>query len=415
MLGKILIEKKFILDIKEDQNLPFYHLIPQHKARSVSLLEIILRNLSVIDDELSIHLRSKTNIRVLNILRIATAEIFLDKIPTHAAVDCAVRLAKEEKKTVRFSGLVNAVCRKLVKRLEDGDLLAPPLLSPEFIAGLKTFYDMKTIKRFGLAQGTKPPLDITIKDKLKERSYADLLNGCLLPSGTIRLNYECQVTKLPGYEEGDWWVQDFSSSMPIRLLGSISGLTALDVCSAPGGKTLQLAAAGARVTSVEISKKRSKKLINNLLRTKLTAKVIINDVNKIDLKSLFDIVLVDAPCSATGTIRRNCDLQYLEAHSRISKLVKKQKELLKKAMHFVKPGGRLLYCTCSLVPMEGEEILTEVLKFARNWKQNIITGYNFGIEPEWIDISGGLRLRPDFWQTIGGMDGFYIAMLTRKN
>ena len=415
MLGKILIEKKFILDIKEDWNLPFYHLAPQQKARSLSLLEIILRNLSVIDEELNIHLRSETNIRVLNILRIAAAEIFFDKTPIHAAVDCAVRLAKEEKKTVRFSGLVNAICRKLVKRLEDGDILATPLLSPEFIAGLKTFYDMKTINRFGVVQGKRPPLDITIKDKSKERLYADLLNGYLLPSGTIRLNYECQVTKLPGYEEGDWWVQDFSSSLPIRLLGSISGLTALDVCAAPGGKTLQLAAAGARVTSVEISKKRSKKLIKNLSRTKLSAEVIIDDANSINLNNLFDIVLVDAPCSATGTIRRNCDLQYLEPHLRISKLVKKQRELLRGAMRFVKPGGQLLYCTCSLIPTEGEEILTEVLKFARNWKQNIITGYNFGIEPEWIDIYGGLRLRPDFWQSIGGMDGFYIAILTRKN
>ena len=151
------------------------------------------------------------------------------------------------------------------------------------------------------------------------------------------------------------------------------------------------------------------------MRTKLTAKVIINDVNKIDLKSLFDIVLVDAPCSATGTIRRNCDLQYLDPYKRLVNLVKNQREILKKAMCFVKPGGRLVYCTCSLVPSEGEQVIMEIIRDSSGWRQDTILGQNLGIDPKWVDCFGGLRLRPDFWKSIGGMDGFYIAMLTRKN
>ena len=321
---------------------------------------------------------------------------------------------KLEKNLIRFSGLVNAVCRKMVKKLEEGFRLAPPLLNSDFIASLKTIYDYETLKRFGLVQRKRPPLDLTIKDKLREQFYAEKLKGHLLPSGTIRLDYDCQVTELPGYEKGDWWVQDFSSSIPVRLLGSIFGLTALDVCAAPGGKTLQLASGGAKVTSVEISKKRSQRLADNLARTKLSAEIIINDINKTSFKKLFDIVLVDAPCSATGTIRRNYDLQYLKPYTRISKLVQQQKNIVKKAMQYVKPGGRFIYCTCSLVPAEGEDILSEVLQFGCNWKQDIISGCNLGIEPDWVDRLGGLRLRPDYWQSIGGMDGFYIAILTRK-
>ena len=414
MLEKVLIEKQLISDIKVNQAFPFYYLLPQQKARSLSLLEIILRNLPTIDNQINTHLKSKTHFRVVNILRIAAAEIFIDKIASYAAVDCAVRLVKQEKKLARFSGLVNAVCRKMVKKLEPRVNVALPLLSPDFIAALEGIYDFEIIKNFGLAQGKRPPLDITVKNQLNEQLYADLLNGQLLPSGTIRLDPDCQITELPGYKEGDWWVQDFSASIPVRLLGSIAGLKVLDICAAPGGKTLQLASGGAVVTSVEISKKRAQKLFDNLARTKLRAEIIINDIHKIDFKSSFDIVLVDAPCSATGTIRRNCDLQYLEPHGRVGRLVKQQREIVRKAMRFVKPGGQLIYCTCSLFPAEGEEILREILQSADNWIQKIICGYNFGIEQKWIDAHGGLRLRPDYWQSSGGMDGFYIAILKRK-
>ena len=414
MLEKILIKKQLISYIKENKRFPFWYISSEQKARSLSLLEIILRNLTVLDKEIYQHVRHKTSFKIVNILRIASAEILFDKIPTHAAVDCAVRLTKLDKKLLRFSGLVNVVCRKISKKLLDGSSLDDPLLCNELLIGLKNIYDFETLKRFSLAQQKRPPLDLTIKDVNRENYYADLLEGCLLPSGTVRLQHQNQLTKMSGYEEGDWWVQDFSSSIPVKLLGPVFGLSVFDVCAAPGGKTLQLASGGAQVTALEISKKRARKLRENLSRTKLSADIIIDDIHKIEVKNLFDIVLVDAPCSATGTIRKNCDLQYLNPHKRVDSLVTMQKAIIKKAMCFVKPGGRLLYCTCSLLPSEGEEVISQSIRYSSDWSQAIISGENLGINPEWVDRCWGLRLRPDFWQSIGGMDGFYIAMLIRK-
>ena len=414
MLGQIFIKKKLISNIKEDKTFPFWHLIPEEKARSLSLLEQVLRNLDSLDNEINKHLKGKTSAKIINILRIAAAEMFVDKIPTHAVVDSAVRLAKSDKKLFRFSGLVNAVCRKLVKKLMSGSNLNSPLLSADFVRSLTKNYDIETIRRFSLAQRERPPLDITVKAVSLEKYYADSLKGNLLPSGTIRLGSQNQVTKIPGYQDGDWWVQDFSASIPIKLLGSVKGLSALDVCAAPGGKTLQLASGGAEVTALEISRKRAERLLENLKRTKLLAKVVIGDFQEFKSKNLFDIALVDAPCSSTGTIRRNCDLQYLSPYKRVDTLAKYQISIVKKAMGFVKPGGRLLYCTCSLFSAEGEDVIKEILQYSMNWKQELINGKNLGINSAWIDGVGGLRLRPDFWQSIGGMDGFYIAMLLRE-
>ena len=258
-------------------------------------------------------------------------------------------------------------------------------------------------------------MDITLKDATRQNYYAKLLDGNVLPSGTVRLKHQKQVSKLPGYEEGDWWVQDFSASLPIKLLGAIDGFSALDVCAAPGSKTLQLISGGASVTAIEISEKRAKILKENMNRTSLVAELIIGDLQQYKTNKLFDIVLVDAPCSATGTLRRNCELQYLDPVSRINGLVKQQKAILKKSMSFVKLGGILVYCTCSLVPAEGEDIISHVLDGESSWKQVLIKSENLGINEAWLDVYGGLRLRPDYWPSIGGMDGFYIAILTREN
>ncbi len=413
MLRKVLVDKMLISEIKEDYRFSYRYLIPEQKARSLSLLETILRNLSVIDKIINVYLRQKPNSRIVNILRIAAAEILYDSIATHAAVDSAVRLTKSDKRLVKFAGLVNAICRKIANKGLSANNFGSPLLSQQLITGLKNTYDLNTIKEFGIAQKQRPPVDITIKEPSKEIYYYKLLAGRILPSGSIRLQHKNQISKLPGFDEGAWWVQDFSSAMPVRLFGKIEGLSALDVCAAPGGKTMQLAAAGASVTAIEISRERATKLKNNLNRTNLMAEIIVEDIKKFRTAKLFDIVLVDAPCSATGTIRRNCDLQYLDPLKRVKVLVRQQKAILKKAMSFVKPGGRLLYCTCSLLPEEGESIIEETLKYCFNWKQLIVDVKNFDIDPDWVDSSGGLRLRPDYWKSIGGMDGFYIAMLKK--
>ena len=414
MLGKILVEKKMNSDIKENDNFPFKGMVPEHKARSLSLLENILRNMSTLDNMINDYLTQKTNIRVMNILRICSAEILIDKIACHAAVDSAVRLAKFDKKLFRFSGLINAVCRKISKAVKDGKVLDNPSLSNDFEVLLKKTYSSDIVKKFGLAQASRPPLDLTVRDESSTKNYANLLDAKILPSGSLRLLHQRQVSKLAGYDTGDWWVQDFSASIPVRLLGDINGLQILDVCAAPGGKTMQLASNGAVVTAIEVSKRRSKTLSENLLRTGLIAHIRTEDICNSNMGELYDVVLVDAPCSSTGTIRRNCDLQFLEPLKRISGLVKQQKIILKKSMQFVKTGGRLLYCTCSLMPEEGEDIINQILKDEVSWKQLQIKPEEFGIQSDWIDKFGGLRLQPNFWENLGGMDGFYIAMLVKE-
>ena len=177
---------------------------------------------------------------------------------------------------------------------------------------------------------------------------------------------------------------------------------------------MQLASNGAVVTAIEVSKRRSKTLSENILRTCLIAHIRTEDICNSNTGELYDVVLVDAPCSSTGTIRRNCDLQFLEPLKRISGLVKQQKIILKKSMQFVKTGGRLMYCTCSLMPEEGEDIINQILKDEVSWKQLQIKPEEFGIQSDWIDKFGGLRLQPNFWETLGGMDGFYIAMLVKE-
>ena len=176
---------------------------------------------------------------------------------------------------------------------------------------------------------------------------------------------------------------------------------------------MQLVSGGAKVTALEVSNKRANLLLDNLSRTKLQADVKVANFKTFNIENRFDIVLVDAPCSATGTIRRNCELQYLNPYKRIDLLIKEQISILEKAMLFVKPGGRLLYCTCSLVPSEGEKIIKKIFENNDNWKQIIIDGKTLGVNPEWVDCFGGLRLRPDYWATTGGMDGFYIAILRK--
>ena len=234
----------------------------------------------------------------------------------------------------------------------------------------------------------------------------------MLPTGSLRLPGRAQVSALPGYAEGAWWVQDAAAAVPVRLFGDLAGRTALDLCAAPGGKTLQLAAAGAAVTALDASEARLRRLRENLGRTGLAAEVVAADALAWEPGRRFDAVLVDAPCSATGTIRRHPDLPYLRTGRELGPLVALQAALLRRAWDWVAPGGRLVYCVCSLLPAEGEE---QVARFLAAMPDARVGGAGRGRarawSPGWIDAAGGLRLRPDFWPERGGMDGFYAVCL----
>ena len=243
--------------------------------------------------------------------------------------------------------------------------------------------------------------------------WAAALGAEVLPTGSLRLPVRAQVSALAGYAEGAWWVQDAAAAVPVRLFGALAGRTALDLCAAPGGKTLQLAAEGAAVTALDASEARLRRLRENLGRTGLAAEIVAADALAWEPGRRFDAVLVDAPCSATGTIRRHPDLPYLRSGREFGPLVTLQASLLRRAWDWVAPGGRLVYCVCSLLPVEGEEQVARFLGDIPEARVVVPDAAALGVEPGWIDAAGGLWLRPDYWPERGGMDGFYAVSLAK--
>ena len=218
---------------------------------------------------------------------------------------------------------------------------------------------------------------------------------------------------MPGFERGDWWVQDAAAALPARILNAQPGERVLDLCAAPGGKTLQMAAAGADVTAVDTSEGRLVRLQENLARTGLSATVSAGDV--MAQSGQYDAVLLDAPCSATGTIRRHPDLPHAKDGAGFGALIELQAQMLAHAWTLVKPGGRLVYCTCSLLPDEGECQIEDALEMFPEARVGDGVRTLEGIDASWITEEGGLRLRPDYWPELGGMDGFYMAELVKTD
>ncbi len=351
------------------------------------------------------------------ILLLGGAQLLFLDTPAHAAIDLSVRLAKQDHEARHFSGLINAVLRKIA--IEGRNVLngldTPRLNTPDWLwTSWTKAYGPRQAAAIAKAHREEPPLDITPKSDAP--GWAARLGGLALLGGSIRLaHHSGSIEELPGYADGAWWVQDAAAAMPARLFGEHSGKTALDLCAAPGGKTLQLGAAGARVTAVDISAQRLARLRENLQRTKLEAEVIVGDVLTFDLPEKFDAVLLDAPCSATGTIRRHPDLPYVKSPAQIKELEILQRRMLDKAAQLVRPGGSLVYSTCSLEPAEGEDQLARFLAANPAFSPVPIAPGEAGIESHFITAAGYLRTLP--FMPIGaamGLDGFFAARLTRN-
>ncbi|MFN4129647.1 MAG: RsmB/NOP family class I SAM-dependent RNA methyltransferase [Paracoccaceae bacterium] len=371
------------------------------RARAERLATQVLRQLDRIDRVLKPLLRKAPPLGVLNILRLAVCER-AEGAAAHGVVNEAVALARRGRRTTHLSGLVNAVLRALPEVVDLAALPAPQM--PRWIRQpLVHAHGREVVAAIEAVQAQVPPLDITPK-----AGATVLPEGERLPSGSIRLAAPGQITQLPGYDSGDWWVQDAAAAMAVRLMGVQQGESVLDVCAAPGGKTLQLADAGAEVTALDISAPRMARVEQNLARTGLTARLVVADALHWQPETPFDAILLDAPCSATGTLRRHPDLQHIKDGSEIDGLVALQSALLDRALGWLKPGGRLVYCTCSLLPAEGEDQLAAAL--LRHPGLAVAPPALPWLPPDWVTAQGGVRLRPDFW---GGMDGFFIATLTR--
>ena len=403
-LDGVLREKRMLAHMPADTRLS-----PADQARAGRLVSLVLRHLAPLDACIAPYLDRKPPLPALMILRLAAAELLVAGEDAHGVVDSAVTLAKRNRSTARMAGMVNAVLRKVSVEGPERFAAEPPQRLPGWIAGpVKKRWGAEVLRAVEAAHLPLPPIDLT----LKLGADPDIPSATRLPTGSLRLPPGTQVTALPGYDTGAFWVQDAAAALPARLLGDVSGARVLDLCAAPGGKTMQLAAMGAQVTAVDLSQSRMARVAQNLARTGLSAELIVADA--FDHRAApYDAILLDAPCTASGTIRRHPDLPHVKDWTEVEPLTRLQMRLLDHALTLLKPGGRLVFCTCSLLPVEGEFQITAALK--RHAGLSVIPAdpVTLGGDASWQSPEGGLRLRPDFWPDIGGIDGFYMACLTR--
>lgn len=382
---------------------------PDDRARAQRLAMDTLRGMERADRLLQKHLSKYPPLTVRNALRVGTVELCQGGA-AHGVVNAMVELVATHKRLGHLKGLTNAVLRKIAADgPEAWEALRAPRL-PKWLRGpLTEAWGPDAMTGIEAAHFAGAPLDLTAKRD--PEGLAAAVGGTVLPTGSVRVADAGQVTTMPGFAEGDWWVQDAAAALPVKILAPQKGEAVLDLCAAPGGKTMQLAAAGAQVTAVDNSKQRMQRVRENLARVHLPAKVVVVDARRFE--GTFDAILLDAPCSATGTIRRHPDLPHAKDGSEFGDLIELQSEMIDHAWSLLNPGGRLIFCTCSLLPDEGEVQVDEALERHADMRVDRDALAVPGVDPAWTTQEGGLRLRPDYWPELGGMDGFYIACLRK--
>ena len=407
LLDQVLGERRLMSELIGSGTLD--RLPAEDRARAQRLALDTLRGLERADRLLQKHLRKKPSLTVQNALRVGTVELCQGGA-AHGVVNAMVQIIGADKRNGQLKGLVNAVLRKIAADgPEAWGKLREPRLPKWLRRPLVDAWGSDAVAGMEAAHFLGAPLDIT--PKAEAGAVAEALEATILPTGTLRLPSAGQVTALAGYESGDWWIQDAAAALPARILAPQPGEVVLDMCAAPGGKTMQLASSGATVTAVDDSSSRLGRLHENLERTGLTAAVDVSSA--LEHQGSYDAILLDAPCSATGTIRRHPDLPFAKDGSEFGDLIELQSKMLDHMWSLLKPGGRLVFCTCSLLPDEGEVQIEEAL--ARHPDMQVErNALNLpGVSPDWITPEGGLRLRPDYWADKGGMDGFYIAVMRK--
>lgn len=358
--------------------------------------------------------------RIWPILLSGAAQLLILDVQPHAAISVSVDLAHDDPATERFAKLVNAILRRVS---ETGlEILktsgAASRNFPDWLmASWRATYGEDVAEAMAEASVQEPALDISVAQDAP--SWGETLGGFVLPTGSIRVKSSGRIEDLAGFADGAWWVQDAAAALPTKLFGDVQGQRIADLCAAPGGKTLQLAAGGAHVVAVDSSVNRLDRLKENLARTKLSATPIAADVQTWMPEDLFDGVLLDAPCTATGTIRRHPDILHVKRESDVGDLAKVQARLLQRAANFVRPGGTLIYCTCSLQPEEGEHQISAFLARHSAFRRWPLEPGEIGIQADWITPDGDLRTVPHAYTSdqsgCSGIDGFFAARLKRDD
>jgi 16S rRNA (cytosine967-C5)-methyltransferase len=352
------------------------------------------------------------------ILLCAAAQLIFMRTPPHAVINLSVFQVREDQQARRFSRLANAVLRRIS---EQGTAIASlqdeaTINTPEWLwRRWEAAYGVDEAAQIAAQHLVEPPLDLTVKSD--PDGWAARLGGVVLPTGSVRVVAKGRIEELDGFPGGEWWVQDAAACLPAKLLGDVRGLRVADICAAPGGKTAQLAHAGAQVTAVDVSPHRLERVAANMQRLRLEAETLAVDAVSWQPEEPFDAVLLDAPCTATGTIRRHPDLPYLKRESDIAELARLQQNMLNNALAVLKPGGVLVYCTCSLEPEEGPAQIARLLAERGDLQLVPVVPEEIGGRVDWIDTHGALRTLPHYLQLsdpdLSGMDGFYAARLVK--
>jgi 16S rRNA (cytosine967-C5)-methyltransferase len=420
ILESVLYRRRALDEIL-DSTTELATLAERDRALTRALVATVLRRLGTLRHVLSLFLDRglpRQAPRVETALLLGAAQILFLKVPDHAAVDLAVRLAQADPCAAGFAGLINAVLRRLAREgaarlasTDTADLDTPEWLMTRWTAA----HGAVTARAIAAANRNEPALDLTVKSD--PEAWAKKLGGRVLATQSVRVNASGPISTLPGFAEGAWWVQDAAASLPARLLGDVRGRRVVDLCAAPGGKTAQLALAGASVTAVDRAPARLKRLRDNLARLGLSAEIVAADVEQWTAEP-FDAVLLDAPCSSTGTIRRHPDVPWLKTADDVAKLSALQRRLLDRAAALTKPGGTLVYCTCSLEPQENEMIVADLLVRETCLQRAPINAAEiFGCR-EFISKDGDLRTLPchfsDSDSRFAGVDGFYAVRLVKS-
>lgn len=420
LLGQI-IDRKNALDVTIERSSEYVALDKRDRAFVRMLLATCLRRMGQIDDLITFAQDRPDSLKtpiIKNILRLGITQIFFMDVPNHASVDTSVRLAQMMGMD-KQKNFVNAILRKLTRdgkgRLEKQD--APRLNTPEWL--LKIWiedYGLNVAANIAKANMKEAALDITVKNKDEIDDWCKVLGASKLQTGSLRRTARGSVRELSGFEEGKWWVQDAAAAIPATLFGDIKNQHVVDMCAAPGGKTMQLAAMGANVTAIDRSAKRLKRVEENMMRIHITDKVKIETADAAVWKSKEPpkYILLDAPCSATGTIRRHPDNVYLKSQTDIERLCTIQERLLNHAAEIIADDGVIIYCTCSLQKAEGEYQIEKFLKSHPNFKRKAITRQEIGQYDFCINDDGDIRILPSMLAEQGGIDGFFISRLIKQ-
>ncbi len=421
LLGWVL-ERGRPFDEAFARNRNWSQLTGRDRAFARLLAATILRRMGQLDALIDACLDKPLKPRQLelrNILRLGTVQLVFLDTPPHAAVSTSLQLADGQPQLAGYKGLINAVLRRLS---QEGKALAEKqdaakLTLPDWLwTRWSSAYGEDQARAIGNALLLEPALDITVKEKAE--TWARRLGGSAVPWGAVRCSEaRGEVANMPGYEDGAWWVQDLAASLTIRLLGPLEGINTIDLCAAPGGKTAALAAAGAKVTAVERAMGRVGRLQENMARLKLPATIEAGDVLHWRPRRPADLVLLDAPCSATGTMRRHPDIKFLRKPEEIESLARVQQRLLQAASSMTAADGTLVYIVCSLEPEEGPRQIEAFLRSENGsdfqrlpFDEAAVFGHS-----EFLDREGAFRSLPCHLPELGGIDGFYACRLKRQS